>query len=57
MAIRRKPFCLRIKGFFASVQEARKIFAKKEKTKIPLLKASTATSGIFVPDVHRIDET
>jgi hypothetical protein len=46
-----------MKGFFASVQEARKILAKKEKTKIPLLKASTATSGIFVPDVHRIDET
>jgi len=56
MAIRRKPFCLRMKGFFASVQEARKILAKKEETKIPLLKASTATSVIFLPDVYRIDE-
>jgi len=37
MAIRKKPFCLRMKGFFASVQEARKILAKKEETKIPLL--------------------
>ena len=38
MAIRKKPFCLRMKGFFASVQEARKIFTKKRKNENPAFK-------------------